>query len=84
MGFAISLACCEAGDCYYLSKTQPYLEPFETTFLPGRFRWPKAPGHPRGPRLLGARDLPGSERGWVMQGVAQGDLGDLSAGHEGP
>ena len=89
MGFAISLACCEAGDCHYLSKTPSYLEPFESAFIPGPpcpgcFRWPKAPGHPGGPQQCWARDLPGAERGWVMQGAAQGELGDLSVGREGP
>lgn len=29
MGFAISLACCEAGDCHYLSNTLPDLEPLK-------------------------------------------------------
>lgn len=78
MGFAISLACCEPGDCHYLPKTTSYLEPSESTFLagppcPGCFCRPKAPGHPRGPR-----DLPGTERGWMMWGAAPGELGDLS------
>lgn len=89
MGFAISLACCEAGACHYLSKTLSYLEPFESAFPPGppclgRFHWPKSPGCPRGPQLCWAGDLPGAERGWAMQGAAQRQLGDLSVGRKGP
>lgn len=72
MGFAISPACCEAGDCHYLPKTTSYLEPSESTFLagppcPGCFCWPKAPAHPRG-----RGDLPGSGRVEDVRGCSRG------------
>lgn len=91
MGFAISLACCGAGDCHYLSKTLPFLEPFESTFLPqlphpGCFCLPKALACPRGPELHRARGL-SDAGGWVGQGAAQGELRDpryLSLATRGP